>query len=208
MPQPNTSWPEEHRPVLFVVLAITIIMFVLGGAQVLHSIRAPFAPRVRTYSSAEEAQEKEVAAQKARDTDNDALSDYDELHIYITSPYISDTDSDGVLDGAEVQAGEDPNCPAGKNCGPAETLVGPGTQPTDFALNPGSGAVVDSQQSTFIGLTPDTIQNMTPTQVRELLRGSGVSEDVLAQFSDEALMQLFNQTLATNNPASSTPPTR
>ena len=51
-----------------------------------------------------------------KDTDNDGLLDVDELNNYKTSPYLEDSDSDGVNDYQEIIAGTDPNCPAGKNC--------------------------------------------------------------------------------------------
>lgn len=39
----------------------------------------------------------------APDSDNDGLSDLDETNIYMSDPYITDTDSDGLYDGLEVQ---------------------------------------------------------------------------------------------------------
>lgn len=42
------------------------------------------------------------------DTDGDALLDYDELFIYLTDPNNPDTDGDGFNDGKEVSTGHDP----------------------------------------------------------------------------------------------------
>jgi len=42
------------------------------------------------------------------DTDNDGLSDTDELSIYYTNPSNPDTDGDGYLDGAEIKYGYSP----------------------------------------------------------------------------------------------------
>ena len=44
-----------------------------------------------------------------KDTDNDELSDYDEINIYSTDPLNDDTDGDGASDGAEIEIGTDPN---------------------------------------------------------------------------------------------------
>lgn len=49
---------------------------------------------------------------RARDTDGDGLSDYDELRVYKTNPLNPDTDGDGLTDYAEVMRhGTDPNNP-------------------------------------------------------------------------------------------------
>jgi hypothetical protein len=46
-----------------------------------------------------------------RDTDDDTLSDKDEVILYGTNPLKADTDGDGYLDGIEVKAGTDPTDP-------------------------------------------------------------------------------------------------
>ena len=48
------------------------------------------------------------AALKARDSDGDGLSDYEEIYEYHTHPLNADTDNDGIPDGAEIDAGTDP----------------------------------------------------------------------------------------------------
>jgi hypothetical protein len=48
------------------------------------------------------------------DSDNDGLTDYDEIHVYGTDPDDSDTDDDGFTDGYEVWHGFDPNNPDSK----------------------------------------------------------------------------------------------
>ena len=46
------------------------------------------------------------------DSDNDGLSDYEEVNIYTTNHWIADTDFDGLSDGWEVEHGFDPLDPA------------------------------------------------------------------------------------------------
>ncbi len=46
---------------------------------------------------------------KKIDTDNDGLSNYEEIYIYHTDPNNPDTDGDGYTDGDEVKNGYDPN---------------------------------------------------------------------------------------------------
>lgn len=43
-----------------------------------------------------------------QDSDNDGISNYDEVAIYKTNPYRADTDNDGFTDGAEILSGYDP----------------------------------------------------------------------------------------------------
>jgi len=61
-------------------------------------------------SSVGASAQKAVEAQNelAKDSDNDGLSDYDELFVYKTDPYNPDTDGDGFLDGDEVTNGFNP----------------------------------------------------------------------------------------------------
>ncbi len=42
------------------------------------------------------------------DSDNDGVTDYDEVNIYSTNPYTSDSDGDGYSDGSEIMSGYDP----------------------------------------------------------------------------------------------------
>lgn len=47
----------------------------------------------------------------SKDTDNDGLTDYDEIFIYNTNSVIPDTDGDGLEDGDELHIGVDPTNP-------------------------------------------------------------------------------------------------
>jgi hypothetical protein len=45
----------------------------------------------------------------SEDTDDDGISDYDEVFLYMTDPINCDSDGDGLYDGTEVENGFDPN---------------------------------------------------------------------------------------------------
>jgi hypothetical protein len=49
-----------------------------------------------------------IGARAFLDTDNDGITDYDEVNIYRTDPKKTDTNGDGVSDGAQLLAGTDP----------------------------------------------------------------------------------------------------
>ena len=51
---------------------------------------------------------EEFIKEEQLDSDNDGLSDHDEINVYFTNPELSDTDGDGYSDGEEVESGHDP----------------------------------------------------------------------------------------------------
>jgi len=73
------------------------------------------------------------------DSDNDGLSDWEELYVYYTNPFVSDTDNDGVNDYGETQSGSDPN--------DYTDTTFPNNPPTQSGESPVNG-------STGISLTP------------------------------------------------------
>jgi hypothetical protein len=105
-----------------------------------------------------------------QDTDMDGLSDYDEINIYKTSPYLPDSDSDGYLDGEEVKNGENPNCPVGQTCGlafPAESAT-----------------------------SPEELSDLSVEEIRQILLKQGViKEEDLSKIDDQTLRNLYLETL-------------
>ena len=124
-----------------------------------------------------------IIREKTRDTDKDGLSDYDERYVYKTSPFIEDTDSDGMDDKREIEAGSDPNCPKGQNCFSVE--VG-----EDVDLVPDNQEFVDAQEERILSGAASV------EEIRQLLKGAGISEEELSALSDEAILQLYSETLA------------
>ncbi|MFH0840630.1 MAG: hypothetical protein V1865_01415 [bacterium] len=128
---------------------------------------------------------------KNTDTDEDGLSDWDEENIYNTSPFLPDSDSDGLIDSDEIALGKDPNCPEGEECFGGEVPVDEVTdiKTNDLIMNAESEELtseeVDAIQQVF-GTSPD------PATIRGILLESGVSQDQLDQVTDEQLMATFN----------------
>lgn len=52
--------------------------------------------------------EERTKQKAAQDSDQDKVSDYDEVNIYATNPFLADSDNDGFIDGVEILRGYDP----------------------------------------------------------------------------------------------------
>ena len=158
-------------------------------------------------------------AARDKDTDNDGLSDWDELYVHKTSPFIEDSDSDGYSDGQEIQLGKDPNCPTGHNCGGGSFVDDPGTQlanpsaPTsdvdaglfgDFdleTLQQASDQLPDVNFGDLENLNDPSLLdifsgNSNAATLRSMLLDAGLDANMLNQISDEDLMGAYQDTLA------------
>ena len=129
----------------------------------------------------------DALARSDKDTDHDGLSDAAEIQIYGTSPFLEDTDSDAESDKFEIEHGTDPNCPKGADCRAAafSTDRGLQTQTQTQALYDAS-IVSKLSEKGMVGFTD-------ATSIRNLLRQSGMSEEVLKQFDDETLLKIVAQ---------------
>lgn len=168
---------RRSQGLLFVlVLFIGVASMALGAVSIKRSINAPFA---RSSANKEVVANGAEAANLNKDTDGDGLKDSDELNIYGTSPYLADSDSDGIPDGQEIAKGTDPNCPQGKTCsggqssGPAPA-VGNGTSQSPSGNAPSIG-------------TP------TIVELRDLLTNSGMPAADVDKLTDEQILQAYNQ---------------
>ena len=115
-----------------------------------------------------------IAYQQQKDTDSDGLSDYDEINIYKTSPYLEDTDGDGFTDKEEIDSGNDPNCPGSENCFNDPTV----------------------SSSSLIDIQSITSGNSTPQELRDLLLQKGFPAEALSSISDDDLMATYQQVLS------------
>lgn len=174
---------KKHQKIFFgVFLFIGILALGLGIFQFNHQLHSPFKkPKVASSQNLEGLAYEELQGLqnlKSQDIDGDGLNDYDELYAYKTSPYLVDSDSDGVDDKTEIDKGDDPNCPAGKNC----------DQPK-LAQTTGAEEVAGSELS----LSPE---NLPIDTLRQTLRDAGVPEDTLNKIDDETLRQMYEEVVA------------
>lgn len=138
-----------------------------------------------------------------KDTDNDGLSDYDEINVYGTSIYIPDSDSDGYSDKQEVDTGNNPNCPVGQDCSfPEYDLVDQEElKKTDMfdEYSDVLSAVVSSVSNgspVTTGEYGDVEQDILSGQasiddVKKMLVSAGMSEDDLSKIPDGEIMKIY-----------------
>lgn len=64
---------------------------------------------VRDVEKAEEVIKRRVGEAILKDSDNDGITDFDEISLYNTNPFSADSDNDGFTDEAEILGGYNPN---------------------------------------------------------------------------------------------------
>lgn len=189
--------------VLLLIFACATIA--LGLLQMRNTIYGPFVRRVADNQNV--VQFDELARLQQIDTDQDGLSDFEEIYFYGTSPYLPDTDSDGILDKVEIDQGTDPLCPEGKVCAetgtalPAVSSTSPVSPladvstPADVIFN--SQLSNDQIPSATSSITSFEQLLSNPEQVRQLLVSTGqIDAAQLEQIDDAALMTLVQDIFA------------
>jgi hypothetical protein len=174
---------------IFGVFVIGLWVFTLN-----QQIKSPLVRASSSNAKQTTTEVNDVAKQKTQDTDGDGLSDYDELNVYSTSPYIEDSDSDGISDGVEVKNGTNPNCPQGTDCN-IKTSVATSTET----------AAVTSGASTATSST-NTLNNLLLTgqidaaNLRKILLDSGATSKAdLDKITDAELLQAYKAQLASSS---------
>jgi hypothetical protein len=180
---------SRQEKVGYAVVVVTGILAVVFGTLYMGThINAPFKI---TYTgnhllNADQQQAAQISAQKKLDTDSDGVNDYDELNVYGTSPYLSDTDGDTIDDGTEISSGGDPTCVTGKIC---QNTINQVALPTpDIGPEPVAPADVDPVAALKASLLGAPIAD-----IRALLIEAGAEQtdidamsdtDVLASYTD------------------------
>lgn len=119
---------------------------------------------------------------KKQDTDEDGLSDFDEVYIYETSAYLADSDSDGVNDIEEIKNNEDPMCPTGVKC-----------------FSTASGISETSEISEISETSKLSETNVTAEQLKQALIQSGkVTAEQLKGIDDQTILDFYNKMVKDN----------
>jgi len=179
---------KEQKIGVILLSVFSVFAIGLGVLQIRNTMYAPFAlnnkvpPLVRDDINSNEAL-------MYRDTDKDGLNDFDELYVYATSPYLADTDSDGLADKAEVDKGSDPLCPEGQSC--AEAGANEGAIP---------GSAPAASVTSTLGPAPsaEDLEKIIsdPAQIRKMLLDSGLEKSIIDATSDADLMKMVKEVLS------------
>ncbi len=195
------SFTREQKVGFSLLLLFGVLTVGLGFLQIRNTIYNPLAFDAPEQKNALAGIESDPNVRlQAIDTDQDGLSDYDELNFYSTSPYLPDSDSDGKTDKQEIEAGTDPNCAEGKLCVNPDAVAKPSSDGVGASplVNAATAPLValDKLTSTIGATTTMSIEGLlkNPSALRSILISSGnMSATDLADVDDETLIRMFSE---------------
>ena len=174
-------------------LVVFALVFVgLWIVQFKKNLKEPFAPKSSQNTTDNNLKEDNQADLRLIDTDKDSLSDWDELNIYKTSPYLEDTDSDGILDRDEIKNGENPNCPKGQICEDSlmeDDASDDGGDVPVFNLNIGTSSQGQTDLQGVLEGQADA------AALRKSLLEAGMDPNMLNKIDDDTLMKSYQEVL-------------
>lgn len=202
----------KGQKVAVAVLAIfAIFAVVMWSRQFKKSINGPFAyNEAQTQNLGSTQGENSDEDLKNKDTDLDGLSDFDELNLYKTSPYLEDSDSDGFSDKNEIDSENDPNCPTGRDCYASADLPEENSEEENLKqnnLNSGSLNSLLNQSGTLpsegsAGQVAGQVDmekilggELNAQSLRQLLIEAGMDKSILDKISDDDLLKSYQETL-------------
>lgn len=128
---------------------------------------------------------------RIKDSDGDGLSDWDELNLYKTSPYLEDSDSDGFNDKNEINSGNDPNCPTGRNCSGVSGLDNSNLNDNSGFENLTQNILDDTANNALDQATTLLNAPTNANTLRQILLDSGFDRVALDKISDEDLIKAY-----------------
>ncbi len=182
----RASLSKEQKLGFGLLLIFAFLSVGLGMLQIRNSLYGPLALNNKV-SPALKDEINSIDALRLRDTDKDGLSDFEELYVYNTSPYLYDTFSYGMSD-KEVVAKGLALCPKGQDC--SSPIASGGS-----AITTNSSTVVTTVPNP--GAPPADVFKLLsdPSQVRQLLISNGTDPKLLNKVSDDQLMGVVNDVL-------------
>ncbi len=201
---PKPTLDRNQKLAIFVLAVFGFFIIILWLVQFNKSLTDPFQYKGSATSTDQSdltASSTSDVALKNKDTDGDGLSDWDELNIYHTSPYLADSDSDGIPDGTEVKNGTDPNCVEGKICAASTDLVATSTDNSQLSASSTSSYQPNlniSSSTDQAGLQTMLNGQMDAATLRKTLLDSGMDPKMLSALSDQELLSNYQQVLNNN----------
>ena len=195
VPGENEGKAKKTLIVLFVFFGVFLIFF--SFRQLKNNIYSPFDFFTGDETEINEAESDLASKYKLEemDTDEDGLSDYDELYIYDTSPYLSDTDSDEISDYDEIALNSDPLCAEGQDCyGLDDNFL---IEPDEVVFDDISVDAVEVENNEGLSIAEDIISGEVDVSIlRQLLLDNGFSEEELNKVSDDDLKKVYSDIAA------------
>ncbi|MBI1908347.1 hypothetical protein HYS28_02935 [Candidatus Uhrbacteria bacterium] len=194
-PPQRPVFSREQKVGYAVVVGCGVLSVVLGFLYMGRHLNAPFQI---TYTgnqmlTSDERLAQQIAEQKRSDTDGDTINDYDELYVYKSSPYLTDTDSDGLSDDIEINDGGDPTCATGDSCEDASDDIG---QQETFADEYAAAAAEENARAVAaIEAMKESLRNVSPAEVRVMLVDSGATQAEVDAMTDEQVMATYEEIL-------------
>lgn len=203
----------KHKIAAVILVIFGVFILIMWVFQMKNNINAPFAYKGENQNQTNNiltSTENNDEALKTKDSDKDGLSDWDELYVYKTSPYLEDSDSDGIKDKQEINGNTDPNCPTGRDCknlgvvNGDQSVVNQGVvQKDNSSLDNLSNPInnqVNQQATTSTNLNVGNTKPSSGGQpdiatLRQLLLENGMQKDVLDKISDKDLLDSYAETL-------------
>lgn len=189
-----STFSLEMKVASVFLVVVGILGVVFGARGMFANLRRPFLAQLSysgpAYLTLGEREAARVEQQKQQDTDGDGLNDYDELNVYRTSPYLIDTDSDGVEDGIELTGGADPTCPEGQVCDRGfASATALDTTPRRISSQPTLG--IDTKNIESVTELGEALASKTPAELRVILESTGIEKSILDGLSDADVVAVF-----------------
>lgn len=194
-PGAGTKLSREQKAGFIFVVACGLCALVLGGQYLWTHMASPFAVNYTgpEFFTGTEQEAQQIATQRRADSDSDTISDYDELYIYKTSPYLADSDSDGLQDGQEITSGQDPNCALGAACE---------ARGNEDVVTPNGSASLDAEAETLaarqqaLDAALAELSALQPAEIRILLVESGASQAEVDAMTDSQISLMYQSVIS------------
>ncbi len=196
------EFTREQKFGYAVVIACGVLAVTFGMFYMVKHVKAPF---IISYTgdkllTGDDAKAAEVAAQKAADTDGDTVSDYDEANIYGSSPYLTDTDSDGTSDNVEIANNMDPACAKGAACEDGSDTIVPGSSIDDGMVGDsiaatGAEAAAAQAKTEQLAQITAALSNLTPEEIRTTLIDAGADKAQVDAMTDDQVRSVYQSAI-------------